>query len=88
MSLRRADNSTNVRFIVSLVAAAGAGGCAATTPVARPSTPICDGTALAICERHGPERHCECIERRAVRESVDRLGAGTRVGAFDAPGGN
>ena len=80
-------NSTNVRFLLPLVGAFVAGGCA-TGGVAPTSGSTCVGASVAICAQHGAERRCECVEHRAVRESLERLSAPASGGPFGAPSSN
>lgn len=86
MRANRLQNSTNGRFMLPLIAVLGAYGCAiARVPL---SVSMCDRETVAVCERHGAERRCECVERRAVRESLDGPGAPTWLGPFGAPSSN
>ena len=87
MRANRPENSTNVRFMLPLIAALCACGCATggVTPIAAST---CDRETIAVCERHGAERRCECVERRALRQSLDRPGAPSWLGPFGAPSSN
>jgi hypothetical protein len=87
MPVGRLQNSTNVRFILPLIAVLGAYGCAAAR-VAPISASMCDRGTVAVCERHGAEGRCECVQRRALRESLDRPGVPTWLGPFGAPSSN
>ena len=87
MRVDRLKKGTNVRFILPLVAVLGAYGCA-TAQVAPRSASRCDRETVAVCARHGAERRCECVERRALRESLDGPGAPTWLGSFGAPSSN
>ena len=87
MRVDRLKNSTNVRFILPLIAVLGAYGCA-TARVVPLSASRCDRETVAVCERHGAERRCECVERRALRESLDGPGAPAWLGHFGAPRSN
>jgi hypothetical protein len=87
MSINHPKNSTNVRFIIPALAAMGAVGCAAHGP-AEPTAAICGASALAVCNRYGPDQSCECVERRAMREPFDRLGVPTAFGSVEGPSGD
>jgi len=65
MALQRTHKSTNVRFILLLVASALCSACVSSASL-QSSAQACEPGRLAVCAQFGPQQQCRCEQRHEI----------------------
>jgi hypothetical protein len=64
MAIQRLHKSTNVRFILPLIASALCSACVSSASLHSASQ--CEHGRLAVCEQFGPQRQCDCEPQHEI----------------------